>query len=143
MSEPGEWQEEVNQWGGVRRFRMVGNVKEYELEVNGIPQSRLEEHNKREAERTKARNERDKQRAAQWRICPLKVGNMKTACDREGCAFFGDGCAIPLLIGKPPLRDTEGLRCPISQWKCSKDCAMYDGGCAITGIFTKSGSEEE
>lgn len=27
--EPGEWQEEVNQWGGKRRYRMIGNVKEY------------------------------------------------------------------------------------------------------------------
>ena len=31
--EPGEWQEEVNQYGGVRRYRMIGNCKEYEMDV--------------------------------------------------------------------------------------------------------------
>lgn len=28
--EPGEWQEEVNAYGGVKRFRMIGHIKEYE-----------------------------------------------------------------------------------------------------------------
>ena len=32
-AEPGEWQEEKNRFGGVRRFRMIGNVREYECEV--------------------------------------------------------------------------------------------------------------
>jgi len=31
--EPGEWQEEKNQFGGVRRYRMIGSIKEYETEV--------------------------------------------------------------------------------------------------------------
>lgn len=42
-AEPGEWQEETNRFGGVRRFRMIGGIKEYECSVrttNGTkPQS--------------------------------------------------------------------------------------------------------
>ena len=41
--EPTEWQEEVNQYGGVQRYRMIGGVKEYEMlvKIDGIeiPQS--------------------------------------------------------------------------------------------------------
>ena len=33
--EPGEWQ--TDETG--RRFRMIGNCKEYEPEINGVPQS--------------------------------------------------------------------------------------------------------
>lgn len=66
---PGEWQEEVNQWGGVRRYRMVGNVKEFETIVTtsygDIPQSQLEAYNQRkkaarkEVEKNRKREERE------------------------------------------------------------------------------------
>ena len=52
--EPTEWQEEVNQYGGVQRYRMIGGVKEYEptITINGleIPQSQLEDYHRRQQE---------------------------------------------------------------------------------------------
>ena len=59
--EPGEWQEEVNQYGGVRRYRMIGNCKEYEMDVTvdgiTIPQSQLEDYHRRKKEAEQARRE--------------------------------------------------------------------------------------
>ena len=57
--QPGGWQEEVNEWGGVRRFRMIGGIKEYELmiTVDGgikIPESQLEDYNRRKKVRQAA-----------------------------------------------------------------------------------------
>ena len=52
--EPGEWQEEIDKFGGVKRFRMIGHIKEYEptITINGleIPQSQLEDYHRRQKE---------------------------------------------------------------------------------------------
>lgn len=52
--EPGEWQEEIDKFGGVKRFRMIGHIKEYEptITINGleIPQSQLADYHRRQTQ---------------------------------------------------------------------------------------------
>lgn len=137
--EPSEWQEEVNQYGGVRRFRMIGNVKEYEMMVSvdgtQIPQSELSAYHERKQAAEKARAEAEKNRPAPPlpKNCPLSDG-MNTTCTREKCALYmGDDCTLARWNA---AKVTEGLRCPLSKYKakCRTDCALYKSGCTLTGI---------
>lgn len=132
--EPGEWQ--TDETG--RRFRMIGNCKEYEPEINGIPQSVFFASQKRQAEQRAAELEREKkeaaERAARRRNCPFIDSNGRnTDCSLEACALYMDGCTLARLT---PARDTEGLQCPFDRYrhKCRTDCALYKGGCTLTGI---------
>lgn len=140
-AEPGEWQED--KYG--KRYRMVGNCKEYEPEINGIPQSVFFASQKRQKELDAKRYEEEKrqaaERAAQRRNCPFSDG-MQTDCKREACALFMDGCTLARLT---PAKDTEGLQCPFSRYhsKCRTDCALYKGGCTLTGITTNKESEDK
>lgn len=114
--EPGEWQ--TDEHG--RRFRMIGNCKEYEPEINGIPQSVFIESNRRMREQREAElkeeHRRAAERAAQRRNCPFKDG-MQTDCSREACALFLNGCILTRLTDRPPAKATEGLQCPFSKYR--------------------------
>lgn len=115
--EPGEWQTETTPYGGVRRYRMIGSMKEYEPEINGIPQSVFFARQKRQAEQRAAELEREKkeaaERAARRRNCPFRDG-MQTDCTREACALFLNGCTLARLADQPPAKATEGLQCPLA-----------------------------
>ena len=132
--EPGEWQQEPGAFG--RRYRMVGGIKEYEMERNGGPQSVFLASQKAQKAQQEAAREREQkeaaERAARRRNCPFSDG-MQTDCKREACALFMDGCTLARLT---PAKDTEGLQCPFDRYKhkCRKDCALYRNGCTLTGI---------
>ena len=136
--EPGEWQTEVTPFGGVRRYRMIGNCKEYEMEINGLPQSVFLESNRRMKEKREAEHEetrrREKETAAQQRNCPFADG-IHTNCSQEKCALYVDGCALARLTGRPPAKNTAGLQCPLGRAKtpCRTDCALYKNGCTLIG----------
>ncbi len=146
--EPGEWQTETTPYGGVRRYRMIGGMKEYEPEINGIPQSVFLESNRRMREQREAEYKEEQrraaERAAQRRNCPFRDG-MQTDCTREACALFLNGCTLARLADQPPAKATEGLQCPFSKYrsKCRTDCALYNGGCTLTGIKTNKESEDK
>ena len=135
--EPGEWQQEPGAFG--RRYRMVGGIKEYEMEINGVPQSVFFASQKAQKAQQEAAREREQkeaaERAAKRPNCPFIDSNGRnTDCSREACALFiGESCTLARLT---PAKDTEGLQCPIRKGnrKCCTDCALYNGGCAITGI---------
>ena len=139
--EQGEWQEEVNQYGGVQRYRMIGGVKEYEMmvKIDGIeiPQSQVEDYHRRKKEAEQARKEAEKNRPAPppRKNCPLfdNTGLTNTECNREKCALYMDGCTLARFT---PAKDTEGLQCPFDGYrrKCRKDCALYKNGCTLTGL---------
>lgn len=145
--EPGEWQEEVNQYGGVRRYRMIGGVKEYEMDVTvdgiTIPQSQLADYHRRKKEAEQARIEAEKNRPAPPppKNCPLADG-MNTNCTQEKCALFlKGGCTLAQISDRPPAKATEGLQCPLSKYKskCRTDCALFNKtGCTLTAIKTES-----
>lgn len=130
--EPGDWQTDENG----RRYRRVGNTKEYEMEINGVPQSVFIASKKAQAEYDKARYAEEqraaKERAAQRRHCPFMSG-MSADCKRNECALFVDGCT---LARHTPVRDTAGRYCPFNgrYSTCRIDCALYKGGCTLTGI---------
>ena len=135
---PGEWQTEVNQWGGTRRYRIVGGIKEYELEVhtahNGtLRESEIQPHAEHEAAALKAKLEESRRRAAeeekQKRYCPFS-SSLHNECSRDKCALFSTGCA--LSKGKTAARDTKGLRCPFKAAMCIEKCALYNNGCVLT-----------
>ena len=148
---PGEWQEEVNQYGGVRRYRMIGNVKEYEMNVTvdgiTIPQSQLTAYHesKKAAEQARKEAEKNAPPTPPRKNCPFSDG-MQTDCKREACAIFlNGGCTIAQISDRPPAKATEGLQCPFDRYKrkCRTDCALYKGGCTLTGIKTNKESEDK
>ena len=130
----GEWQTEVNQWGGVRRYRMVGKIKEYEMMVHTeggeIPESQLEEYNRRNREAREKQIANDKGITMPVKICPFK-SDLYRRCDGSKCAFYASGCALAHLRTGTP-RQTKDLRCPISGSNCGNNCALYANGCALT-----------
>ena len=141
--EPGEWETDKNG----RRFRRVGTSIEYEMEINGVPQSVFLESNRRMKEQREKQLKEEQakaaERAALRRNCPFKDSNNRiTDCDREKCALFLDGCTLARLT---PAKDTEGLQCPFDNYrrKCRTDCALYKGGCTLTGIKTNTESEDK
>lgn len=60
---PGPWQREPGPFG--RRYRMEKGVKCYEMTVNGVPQSQLEEYNRRQREEQAQKVEAAQRKAAQ------------------------------------------------------------------------------
>lgn len=141
--EPGEWQ--TDKYG--KRYRMVGNCKEYEPEINGIPQSVFFASQKRQRELDAEAREREQkeaaERAAKRRNCPFIDSNGRnTDCSLEACALYMNGCTLARLT---PAKDTEGLQCPFDRYKrkCRTDCALYKGGCTLTGINQNKESEDK
>lgn len=141
---PGEWQEEIDKFGGVKRFRMIGHIKEYEptITINGleIPQSQLEDYHRRQkeaAERRKAEALEAAKNRPEPKSCPFSSGNNNT-CWREKCSLFLKGkCAIAILAdahGIEQTEQTQATKCPFSIYGRCKGCALYDNGCAIVRL---------
>lgn len=145
--EPGEWQEEIDKFGGVKRFRMIGHIKEYEptITINGleIPQSQLENYHKRQKEaeeRRKAAALEELKNRPEPKSCPFSSGNNNT-CWREKCSLFLKGkCAIAILADVHGTEQTEkteqtqATKCPFSIYGRCKGCALYNNGCAIVRL---------
>ena len=144
--EPGEWQEEVNAYGGVRRFRMVGGIKEYEptITINGleIPQSQLADYHRRQKEaeeRRKAEALEAAKNRPEPKSCPFSNGCNNT-CQREGCKIFLKGkCSIATIadasgaeIEAAPATDKR--KCPFSVYGRCEGCALFSKGCAIVRL---------
>ena len=141
---PGEWQEEIDKFGGVKRFRMIGHIKEYEptITINGleIPQSQLEDYHRRQkeaAERRKAEALEAAKNRPEPKSCPFSSGNNNT-CWREKCSLFLKGkCAIAILAdahGAEQTEQTQATNCPFSIYGRCKGCALYNNGCAIVRL---------
>ena len=137
MGNHGEWQEERNQWGGVRRFRWIApGVKEYEMDVfvDGIPvpQSQVEDYNRRKKEAEAARRAAPPPPPA--RQCPFSFTGVPGDCKRDNCALFdGEACALAQIADKA-ARDTAGKSCPLNPYKCEARCALYKSGCVVTAM---------
>ena len=144
--EPGEWQEEVNAYGGVKRFRMIGQIKEYEptITINGleIPQSQLADYHRRQKEaeeRRKAEALEAAKNRPEPRSCPFSNGCNNT-CTREGCKIFLKGkCSIATIadasgaeIEAAPATDKR--KCPFSVYGRCEGCALFSKGCAIVRL---------
>lgn len=122
-----------------RRYRMVGNTKEYEMMVSidghEIPASMVNEYHerKREALSKKTAPAPIIAPSTEDKRCPFRVSKngIKTACDKD-CAFYRDGC-IFTKIGIVPQTDTKGAYCPMARI-CTESCMMYDHGCRLISI---------
>lgn len=134
-----EWQEEENRWGGVRRYRMIGNVKEYEMMVTvdgiQIPQSEIEAYHRRKKEAEAA------MRAAPppppEKNCPFSFSGLPGKCKKTKCALFdGEACTLAHLAATA-ARDTSGRKCPFNPYPCEAHCALYKTGCTLTALNTK------
>ena len=145
--EPGEWQEEIDKFGGVKRFRMIGHIKEYEptITINGleIPQSQLENYHRRQkeaAERRKAEALEAAKNRPEPKSCPFSSGNNNT-CWREKCSLFLKGkCAIAILADAHGTEQTDqtgqtqATKCPFSIYGRCKGCALFNNGCALVRL---------
>ena len=145
--EPGEWQEEVDKFGGVKRFRMIGHIKEYEptIIINGleIPQSQLENYHRRQkeaAERRKAEQAEALKNRPEPKSCPFATGCNNT-CTREKCSLFLKGkCAIAILADAhgaeqtDKTEQTQATKCPFSIYGRCQGCALFHNGCALVRL---------
>lgn len=145
--EPSEWQEEIDKFGGVKRFRMIGHIKEYEptITINGleIPQSQLADYHKRQKEaeeRRKAEQAEALKNRPEPKSCPF-VNGCNTTCKREGCTLFLKGkCAIAILADAHGTEQTEqtertqATKCPFSIYGRCKGCALFNNGCAVVRL---------
>lgn len=135
----GEWQEERNAFGGVRRYRIVGGgVKEYEMMViiDGIeiPQSQVEDYHRRKKEAEQALKEANEREARLHtsKTCPFKDG-LNTECLTD-CALYGKTACALTMKETPPDKDTSGGNCPIYRRQCNEKCALYFNGCGLINI---------
>lgn len=134
-----EWLTEENSFGGVRRYRMVGNIKEFEAMVQTtsglVPESQLEEHNAHQRELAEARRREEQKKKPYNKSCPLREG-LNTVCMEERCTMYDPeaGCALAWVGAKKPSVDRLGGVCPFNRYgsPCRETCAMYNGGCAFT-----------
>ena len=145
--EPSEWQEEIDKFGGVKRFRMIGQIKEYEptITINGleIPQSQLEDYHRRQKEaeeRRKAAALEELKNRPEPKSCPFSSGNNNT-CTREKCSLFLKGkCAIAILADAhgaeqtDQTEQTQATKCPFSIYGRCKGCALFNNGCALVRL---------
>ena len=127
-----EWQEEFNSFGGIRRFRMVDGVKEYEAEITveggiTIPESQIEAYNQRKRELQEAARKATPEKPV---FCPFNGG---TSCKTHNCALFVDAACNISTIAKPSGIETAGKKCPFTPYQCRPDCALYASGCMLTG----------
>lgn len=141
---PGPWQREPGPFGKWYRIDSYGH-KSYEMTVNGVPQSQLEEYNRRQREEQAQKLEAAQRKAtliaAQRRNCPFADADSSHTDCTEKCALYLDGCTLARLTDKPTAKTTEGLQCPFSRYKskCRKDCGLYrNGGCALTAVVKES-----
>ena len=142
--EPGEWQQEPGRFG--KRYRMVGGVKEYEMEINGVPESVFFASQKAQKERDEAKYKEDLQNILISKRCNCPFSDSsQNNCKREKCALFIIDSCILAQIGDRPATDTTGKQCPLSResHQCNADCALYNGGCTLTGIAIKKGEKHE
>lgn len=119
-----------------RRFRMVGNIKEYEKEIHTTAGMFTAGEMQGKQAVVKLIPTENTQKA-ELSLCPFGTSRFNDSrCNGAACALFaGDGCILT-QIGGDPVRDSLGLRCPFAgaACNCRKDCALYRQGCALTGI---------
>ncbi len=127
-----EWMEEVNQWGGVRRYRMVNGIKEYEPEVNGVPQSVFLEMNRRDKERREQERQAERVKQELLKICPFSdPGGAIARCSGDRCAFYVNDSCGAFRVWED--HKTLGLQCPmLCRQLCRRDCAFsINDGCTL------------
>lgn len=108
-----------------KRFRRFGRHGiEYEMEITTtagtVPESRRSELLQAQAEASR-RDRELKKKEKPLKLCPLRE---MRKCSSE-CTFYDErGCGI--LTG-----DAKPGSCPLFSVKCSKECALYEGGCNL------------
>ena len=145
--EPSEWQEEIDKFGGVKRFSMIGHIKEYEpvTYISGIPvpESQIADFHKRQKEaeeRRKPEQAEALKNRPEPKSCPFSNGCNNT-CQREGCKIFLKGkCAIAILADAhgaeqtDQTEQTQATKCPFSIYGRCKGCALFNNGCAVVRL---------
>ncbi len=113
------------------RYRMVGNMREYEMIVHtsfgDIPETQLEDATAKFKAAEKAARDRELKQQLEdaartaGKFCPLRSGNSCTA----NCALLGDsGCTYTCPSTSP------GKGCPHSGvGACSAACGAFKGRC--------------
>ena len=133
----GEWLEEKTPFGGVRRYRMNGYIKEYEMMVQTssgvVPESQLEEHNRRMKQQEEERLRAAALEEKLLKICPFsEPGGEIKHCSGFRCAFYDDeGCAA--FRGASEEHTTIGKQCPmLFRQPCRRECSFYfPDGCTM------------
>ena len=107
----------------------VFKQKEAPERLEQIRQTAAKEHERRQKEQKSAK------------VCPIRSASnsMGNAVCTEECGFYThDSCALVVLVKEAPeIQNAEGKKCPLATMKCSKGCALYENGCAVTRLAAK------
>ena len=124
-----EW--EIDEHG--RKFRRIGNVKEYmpTIRIDGVEIENTPEAVRAFNERRNAATQAQTPTADTGKTCPLYLRSpMKQNCKTTCALFCGSFCA---LAARPAPVDTVGKPCPF-MGACNPSCALYRGGCTLANI---------
>lgn len=130
-----EWQIERNKWGGERRFRIDANGhKEYEMTIDGIPESEYALQKARDKTAILENIKRCNKEQEKFVVCPFRMlrecASLK--CDPECALHTASGCGI---VSDAPM--TGGTICPLANgYRCTEVCAFYGAdGCNLRNFM--------
>ena len=122
-----------------KRYRMRGNVREYEMQITvgggiTIPESQLDAYNRMKVE-TAEREREERRKAAPLKACPFK-SSLSAACRADCMLRTEHGCSIVFLVDRAPLEaQPAGRSCPFNPYMCrGEGCELWSGGCVLTAI---------
>ena len=117
-----------------KKYRMVGNIKEYcpTVTIDGIEvyQDEVEEFHRRNREAMEAQRKQQNELIQQkitGKVCPFNFySGFETPCKTDCALYRPTGCAMK----RGSAQDTQGKPCPFLR-VCSPQCALYDHGCTL------------
>lgn len=140
-----EPQEDASEWKideHGRRYRMIGNCKDYAPMIQTTfgtfyadEAAGIQERMQKDYESRRKAEEEARLAAQTNRSCPFKIGhgNTHTECEKACPFYIDDGCAFAKAPTEP-TDDTSGKYCPIAN-RCTERCAMYANGCKLIEFY--------
>ena len=132
-----EWQIEKNQWGGERKYYIDEcGRKNYEMMIDGVPESRYAEIKERERAESLERMKKLNQTEEKSILCPFRMLRdcASLRCAPECALHTADGCG---MVSDATL--SGGTICPMKPgYKCSTACMLHGvDGCKLTGLLKR------
>ncbi len=104
-------------------------------------------HIKEKEAEAKAKAAEEARARAAIKSCPLRAarnGLSYGKCENTCGWYIDNGCSLVVMAQNGiEIKDGQDKRCPLAPIKCSDECALFDGGCAIAKIALGMKTKEE
>lgn len=122
---------EVDEYG--KRYRIIGNIKEYEPEITlscgSVPASQVKKTVDNMSKMKPPAIEK-----VETKSCPFKHSNMRINCITDCVLYINGKCTLSKLGDKDKTVDTTNKKCPFSGRSCRSDCFLNNGGCVLAKL---------